>query len=281
MPMPMVNGLRELGRKAPAVRWTAIIELCLLAGIAFQFARLLWAIVTPVDAYGDWRGRQAVIPPPAARQALFASFDPFYRAQPSGGGEAVVTSLALTLFGVRVNEGSGEGSAIIATPDGAQASYGVGDEILPGVMLKEVAFDHVVIDRGGAAENIFLDQSQAAPVAAPEGGAPSAAPGFGEPPPPQMPGPDLTPDEVKASIGFSPRTQGGKISGIVLTSRGPGFARAGFQEGDIVTQVNGRPIGSVADLQALQSQLTPGARISLSVERGASVVPIALTLQGK
>jgi general secretion pathway protein C len=278
MPMPMVNRLRAVGRKAPAVRWTAVVEMLLLAALAVQLARLVWAVVTPVGAYGDWRGRQAVIPLPAARQALFASFDPFFRAQPSGSGDAVVTSLALTLFGVRVNEGSGGGSAIVATPDGMQASYAVGDEIIPGVMLKAVAFDHIVIDRGGAEESVFLDQSQAAPVAAPEGGAPPPEPGQPDAP---FAGPDLTPAEVKAGIGFSPRMQGGKVTGLVVTSKGPGFTRAGLQEGDIVTQVNGRPIGSLADLQALQSQIAPGARISLSVERGASVVPIALTLQGQ
>lgn len=279
MPMPMVNRLRDLGRKGAAVRWTAVIELLLLAVLAIQLARLVWAIVTPVGAFGDWRGRQAVIPPPAARAALFQRFDPFYRAGPTGGGDAVVTSLALTLFGVRVNEGSGQGSAILATPDGVQASFAVGDEIMPGVILKEVAFDHVVIDRGGAAETVFLDQSESAPVAAPpEGGAPSMQPG--EPGLP-MAGPDLRVEEVKTGITFSPRMQGGKVTGLVVTSKGPGFARAGFQEGDIVAQVNGRPIGSLADLQTLQSQLAPGARISLSVERGASVVPIAVTLLGK
>jgi general secretion pathway protein C len=42
--------------------------------------------------------------------------------------------------------------------------------------------------------------------------------------------------------------------------------------------VNGRPIGSAADAAALASQFAPGARVSLEVERGASVVPVALFL---
>src|SRR3546814_17144161 len=75
--------------------------------------------------------------------------------------------------------------------------------------------------------------------------------------------------------------QNGQVTGLVLSPKGAGFQNAGFQSGDIVTQVNGRPIRSAGDLQALQNQIVPGARISLMVERGAAVVPISLTLQGQ
>src|SRR3546814_17326419 len=68
-----------------------------------------------------------------------------------------------TLFrSIRLNEGSGMGSAIIENPDGMQSSFAVGDAILPGVVLKAVAFDHVSIDRGGAAEQIFIDKYDSA-----------------------------------------------------------------------------------------------------------------------
>src|SRR3546814_9047003 len=103
-------------------------------------------------------------PPSSTRYAklfpytsLFRS--PFFRAgQPASGREVVVTSLALQVYGIRLNEGSGLGSAIIETPDGMQSSFAVGDAILPGVVLKAVAFDHVSIDRGGAEEQIFIDR---------------------------------------------------------------------------------------------------------------------------
>jgi general secretion pathway protein C len=36
----------------------------------------------------------------------------------------------------------------------------------------------------------------------------------------------------------------------------------------------------LTDPAALQSQLSPGARLSLTVERGAGTVPVALTLEG-
>src|SRR3546814_9876836 len=90
-----------------------------------------------------------------------------------------------------------------------------------------------------------------------------------------------TAESLRRDIGFSPRMQNGQVTGLVLSPKGAGFQNAGFQSGDIVTQVNGRPIRSAGDLQALQNQIVPGARISLMVERGAAVVPIALTLQGQ
>lgn len=256
------------------------LEWVVLAMLAVQIARLIWAVVTPVTSFGAWTGQQVVIPSASEQQALFTRFDPFYRTtEASAGGSPVVTSLALTVYGIRVNEGSGLGSAIIATPDGLQNSFAVGDEILPGVKLKAVAFDHIVIDRGGAEETVFLDQSQAAPVADPE--APDSPSSFpGQTVPQNIVPQSLTPAAIKSDIGFSPRTDGGRVTGLVLSPKGPMFQNAGFRPGDIVTQVNGRPITSMSDLQALQNQIAPGARISLMVERGATTVPIALTLQG-
>lgn len=268
---------RMPGRRARSIDAMRLLEWLVLALLAVQVARLIWSVVTPVTSFGAWTGRQAVIPSGSERLALFTRFDPFFRSSDTGAGSPVVTSLALTVFGIRVNEGSGLGSAIIATPDGVQNSYAVGDDILPGVKLKAVAFDHIVIDRGGVEETVFLDQSQAAPVADPSA-PPSSGPG--QTVPQNVVPQSITPAAVKSDIGFSPRTEGGRITGLVLSPRGAAFQSAGFQPGDIVTQVNGRPITSAADLQALQNQIAPGARISLMVERGATTVPIALTLQG-
>ncbi|MBJ7443621.1 MAG: PDZ domain-containing protein [Sphingobium sp.] len=252
----------------------ALLEKGLIALLALQLVRLAWVVVTPVGSFGPWEGRQAQLLTPAARQALFASFDPFFRTgAPQTAGNGVVTSLALTLYGIRLNEGSGLGSAIIAAPDGVQSSFAVGDEILPGVVLKSVAFDHVTIDRGGAEEQIFLDQSTPAPTAAPEGGETQA-------PPPVSPPPSAGPtaDSLKRDIGFAPRMQNGRVTGLAVSAKGPGFASAGFRPGDIISQINGQPVG---DLQSLQNQIAPGARLSLTVERGAAVASVNLIVQGQ
>ncbi len=281
-------GERWMKRRAVPrpIDWLVVAERLLLGVLVLQCARLLWVLLTPVGSFGPYEGRQPQLISAAARQTLFTSFDPFFRSdapqQASGG---VVTSLALTLYGIRLNEGSGQGSAIIASPDGVQNSFAVGDEIMPGVVLKAVAFDHVLIDRGGIEEQLFLDQSGGADesAGAPEGGE-EDRPGGAQATPPAAPviGRDSpTADAIKRDVSFAPRLQNGRVTGLVLSGRGPAFAAAGFQPGDIVTQVNGQPVGSASDLQTLQNQLVPGARLSLTVERGAAASSVNLILQGQ
>ncbi|WP_093085095.1 type II secretion system protein N [Sphingobium sp. AP50] len=276
-----ISGLgRGRGQSFPAFDWLAWIERGLLVLLALLMVRLIWVIVTPVGSFGPWEGRQAQLLSPSARQALFASFDPFFRSDAPQPGGGVVTSLALTVYGIRLNEGSGLGSAIIAGPDGVQNSFAVGDEILPGVVLKSVAFDHVTIDRGGAEEQVFLDQSTPAPEAAPQ--APDSGRGWqsAAPPPQTLPAASAGPtvDSLKRDIGFAPRMQNGRVTGLAVMAKGPAFAGAGFHPGDIVSKVNGQPVG---DLQSLQNQIAPGARLSLTVERGAAVATVNLIVQGQ
>src|SRR5688572_21948232 len=162
---------RRLGR-LPRPTAASAFELLLLALIAVQAARLVWILVTPVGPVGDWKGAAGLSLPDGS---ALADFDPFFRL--SAGGPAVVTSLDLKLYGVREDRATGRGSAIIALPDGTQQSFAVGDQIMPGVTLAEVGFDNVTILRGGAAEQIFLDQSEPAEAAAPAAaGEPAVAP---------------------------------------------------------------------------------------------------------
>lgn len=265
--------LKQAGIMA-ALRWFA------LAVLIVQVVRLFWVVVTPVGSFGDWQARQANIPPMAVRQTLFSTFDPFSRTQSAASGGQVVTSLSLSLFGIRLNEGSGLGSAIIAGPDGVQNSYATGDEILPGVRLKSVHFDHVVIDRGGVQESLFIDQSQPTESVSPTVGEEQPVDSTAQ----ATPASDaLTAQGLQSDVALSPRTQAGRVTGLVVSPKGSGnaFRTAGFKPGDIIVQVNGRPISGAGDIQALTGQIAPGARISIMVERGAQVVPLALTLAGQ
>lgn len=263
---------RRLLRRLPQTSVYGTAEIVLLTLLAILCARLLWVAVTPVGPLGEWRLQDRTASAVANRAQLLGGFDPFFRLQ--DGGSAVVTSLQLTLFGTRLDEVTGRGSAIIAGADGTQMSYGVGDEILPGVTLKSVAFDHVTIDRGGAAEQIFIDQSGAVVPPADPGAASSGIDttldGGGA----------VTAAQLKGGIQFLPRTENGRVSGFVLR---PGadagiFRRTGFREGDILVAINGQPVGSAEDAQRLASQFRPGTTLSVNVERGGQVLPIAITI---
>ena len=261
---------RRLLRRLPVVNLYSAAELALLAGLAVQVARLVWALATPVGPLGDWRPAAPVVAGLPA-DAL-SSFNPFFRLEGDADGPATVTSLQLTLFGTRMDEAQGGGSAILAGPDGVQKSVAVGEEVAPGVRLKAVAFDHVTLDRGGAAEDLFLDQSKSVqPVAAPIApGAPAAAPVAG----------GTSVAEIRNEIGFIPRIDGGRVSGLVVRPQGTGalFRQAGLREGDVVTAIAGRPVSGADEFDRLATEFRAGGAIPIIVERGGQTLPLSITV---
>ncbi len=278
---------RRLLRLVPLTRVYTVVELLLLALLAWQGARLVWTLVTPVDPVGAWR-----LPAPGAGTGagdMLHGFDPFFRLDATAPAQAqadVVTALQLTLFGTRLDEATGRGGAIIAGPDGEQKSYAVGDEVQPGVTLKQVSFDHVTLARNGSEETLYLDQS-ARPgdaAVAPPGAAPP--PGVARPggtPPNDAGAAGVTLGQVRSDVGFIPRIDGGRVTGLVVRPQGSGatFRKIGLKEGDIVTQIGGRPVTGPGDIEALSGQFAKGGSISLTVERGAEVLPLVITVSGQ
>lgn len=266
---------RAILRRLPVVNAYSAIELVLLAGLAVQGARLAWAIVTPVSPLGAWMPA----PPATAANAaaVLAEFDPFYRVSgAAAAGPAVVTALRLTLYGVRIDEAQGRGSAIIAGPDGVQNSVSVGEEVAPGVTLKAVAFDHVTLDRGGASEDLYLDQSGGAAPPAPPAGAPAgvAPPPSVAPPPPAT---GVSAEQLRADTSVIPRIDGGRISGLVVRGQGSGaFRAAGLRDGDVVTSVGGSPVQGPADLERLTRAAAAGGSLQMTVERNGQPVPLSI-----
>lgn len=252
---------RAILRRVPVVNVYSAAEIALLGVLAVQCARLVWTVVTPIAPLGAWAPAGPVLPGDPA--GVFASFDPFYRVSGVQTQAAAVTSLQLTLFGTRIDEAQGRGSAIIAGPDGVQKSVSVGEEVAPGVVLKSVAFDHVTLDRGGASEDLFLPQSDGgtAPVAASVGGAAAPTPAV------------TSAADLRADVTAIPRIDGGRVTGLTLRGQGKGaFQAAGLQDGDVVTAIQGRAITSAADLEQLQI----GQATAVTIERGGQSLPVTL-----
>lgn len=267
---------RRLLRRLPRTNLYSALELILLAALAVQCARLVWVVVTPVTPLGNWRPTEPGVA--GSPGAILRGFDPFFRLSAGDAGPAVVTSLQLTLFGTRIDDATGGGSAIVAGPDGAQMSIAVGDEISPGVKLKSVAFDHVTISRGAADEDLFLDQSGAVTPVTPA----TASPGVSLAPPPPGGG-GLRLSQVQADIGFIPRVDAGRVSGLVVRSQGSGaaFRQIGLREGDIVTAIGGRPVTGQGDVERLAAQYGNGGTLALTVERGTDTIPLSITIAGQ
>lgn len=267
---------RALLRRLPVVNVYSLGELVLLALLAVQCARLFYAMVTPLGPLGDWRVAQPGVG--GAPGTILASVDPFFRVSGAAAPATTVTSLQLTLYGTRLDDASGQASAIIAGPDGVQNSVGVGEEIVPGARLKAVAFDHVTIDRGGVPEELYIDQSDATaqPAAPPATGGPSA-------PRTVDPAGGVTASQVRSDIAFSPRIADGRIAGLIVHPQGSGgaFRSIGLRDGDVVTVAGGQPITGPADIERVLTGMKPGSDLMITVERGQQTLPLAVTIRGQ
>jgi len=264
---------RRLLERLPRLTVYSEAELVLLSLIAVQVARLIWLVAAPIGPVGEWRAAGPIVP---GDSAVLTSFDPFFRLS-AGAGPAVVTSLNLTLHGVREDRATGRGSAIIALPDGRQLSFAVGEEIMPGVSLTAVGFDNVTISRGGAPEQIFLDQSTPALAvgAAPTPGAPQAPVQMTAPPaPPPAPAP-----AAGQALSLQPRMAGGRVNGLVVgpgSDGGQAFRAAGFVAGDVIVAVNGQRVTSLEQARAAIGQA--GGAVNVMVDRGGRAVPLRVRM---
>ena len=242
------------------------LELAILAFLALAAAMLVWAIFRPIGPVGPWQPRVAAAAPAPTG---FSALDPLFGFQ-ADGGPLVVSSSGITLHGLRMDNASGRGSAILSSEGEPQRSYEVGEEVVPGVTLAEVAVDHVVLSRGGNAEALFFEDvapgeaNRPTPVrAAP---VPAASPQGG-----RRPLTDL--------VRLTPRDGGG-----LAVSAGQDaalFARSGFRAGDAILTINGEAVTSPADMQRLMTQQSAGTPVRIEIERGGTRQPLTIRIPGQ
>jgi general secretion pathway protein C len=272
---------RAILRRLPVVNVYSALELALLAGLAVQCARLMWVILTPVSPLGAWMPMGPAIPADPA--GVLSGFDPFYRVSGTAqAGPAVVTSLQIKLFGTRIDGARGGGSAIVAGPDGVQQSIAVGEEVAPGVVLKAVSFDHVTLQRGGTAEDLYLDQSGGGstppvPVGQDAPPPPPAASNLDIVPPSVAPG-GVSMKQLQQDISAIPRIDGGRVSGLTLRGQGggAGLRAAGLRDGDVLTTIGGRPVSGPSDLERMMRDGGAAGMMTVTVERDGKPVPLTI-----
>jgi general secretion pathway protein C len=257
--------LARKGLKLPRANPAAVAEGALITIVLLLAGRLAWTLFSPLAGAGE-----APVQPVSRPLAVLGAFDPFFRMSDGAAGPAVVTALDLKLFGVRQDQVSGRGSAIIGPPSGTQRSIAVGEEVAPGVVLTRVDFDSVTIRRNGAEEQLFMDQPEggtAAPAAPPQLAAPSARVASAAPAP--------VPAGLDRAIAFSPRMAGGAFAGLILRPQGDGaaFRAAGLQVGDVLVAVNGRRLRSAAEAGALLARAQSG-RATFQVERDGRMTTV-------
>ncbi len=252
-----------------------VLELVLLA-------ILLWALIVtilPVLA-----AKRVVIP--ASRQniwnpdisevksidsSILHTFDPFHRDAPVSSAPTSIsapeTTLDLKVFGMRADIGGNSSSAIIQTPDNKQASYFLGDEIIPGVTLKQVEIDYVILNRNGVLERLSRqgkaeDEQNIMLALAAKTLSFKAA--------------DLIND-----VRFYPHREGRNVIGYrIRARRGGALEKYGFQSRDMITAINGESLTqNQVNLPALMKNLKQARYASIQIIRDDVPMTIEVNLQ--
>ena len=195
-----------------------LILAALLLAAAVLAWRALSLALAPLPAMPPFA------PPALADRALLSRVDPFFPAATGSAENLPVTALPFSLHGVRADSATGRGSAIIATGDGQQQVFAVGDTLTDGVTLAAIAADHVVLDRGGTREALWLDSGSGTAVQSfdPSTAGQAPAPGFGSATgivaaePAAAPGGSMEPDAIDIATTAS---AGGRAPGAEAQGR--------------------------------------------------------------
>jgi general secretion pathway protein C len=191
----------------------------------------------------------------------------------------------LTLRGVFLSDDPARTRAYIASEDGGQAIYRVGDPLPGGARLLEIHAEFVVTRRGGARESLRLDRetSSGAAVPAAQPTAAAARPVVVDNRANRRIARDLgdwqqrlraQPEALLGLLAVTPVTDGSGMKGFRLQ---PGaesglLRRLGLSSGDVVMNVNGTPLDSLErGIEALQG-LATARDITLEVARGGKAL---------
>jgi general secretion pathway protein C len=222
------------------------------------------------------QGGALTAPDLAALQSL-SLFDSAAPAAANVASPALNTSLNLHLEGVILGTNGGDSRAVILSGD-RRGSYRSGDTLPAGanVRLDSIARDHVVIDNRGQREVLWL-------FAGGDRSAPATA-GVRTPQLTLPAGTDArmvrTAARLAEIITVTPEPYNGALLGYRLApgARLKEFVNLGFEEGDIVTAVNGIALNDVANLPKLYSLMDGASEVSFSLLRKGTPLSLKVTL---
>lgn len=261
-------------RPRRALESLLLVALVLL--LAWQLACWTWQFATPPAV------RTA---PQDANDVDLAAIARLFGAAPPAAGTQAASTSGLRLKGVIAPTPGVAASAIFATGSGKDFAVYVGRELQPGVKLKEVHPDHVIVARNGIEERIDLDAMRGSGKSS----APSARDrGFhlnvarsGEN------AYSFTRKELDDALRDPNQLNYlGQIvvppgGGVRMESAPAGSlaAKLGLQPGDVIRKVNGQTVTSTGDLARLYQQFGTISTINAEVQRGGTTVQLSYQIQ--
>lgn len=244
--------------------------------------RMVWLVVSGPEV-------DAAPVPPVPRIAQTAAQAGEFRWQLFGQSQSLATPVrpittvsrsSLRLMGV---VSGADGYAMIAESGGAEAVFRVGDELPDGSQLRAIEPNQVVLSANGQDEILPLDRDRVSPGSAPGARAtPTARADIGS----SLPG--LRGFQAPTGISAASMPELARTSGLdlnamasglsVMPVRGGGFrlragqnaalfARLGLQVNDIVTAVNGQPLQSEDQVQALFADVLQRGEVAITITR--------------
>jgi general secretion pathway protein C len=279
LPRALPAGLTRLGRPSSAADLLPqLVTVLAAAAIAGQLALLVWKFVpgarhpTPPAPAPARRAR----PDLAAllRAPLFGS--PAASAAASGEN-APRTRVALVLAGTLAVRDPKAGLAIIGETAQAARLYAAGSSLPGGVRLHEVYTDRVVLDRDGTLETLPLPRQTTGAA----GGTARLSPSGNTEPPLGESVQRLVaqgPEVIGEILRPMPMYANGQLKGFrVYAGRDrQKFAKLGLQPGDLVTQINGVPLGDAQHGMEILRTLGNAATANITLERGGAVQQVTV-----
>jgi type II secretory pathway component PulC len=176
---------------------------------------------------------------------------------------------------------SRDGYAIIDELSGNSHLYRVGSLVIDGSELSEVYSDHVILLRNGLREILALPHlgvlilgGRRANMSATARDDDAVVADVTVPPKPeQMP----TPGAVVHALNLRPALENGRRIGLRVNQSGYGakpVETLGLQVGDIVTTLNGQPVGIGSG--ELMRAIGAGQSVDLVVQRQGQLVPVRI-----
>ncbi|MBF0218730.1 MAG: PDZ domain-containing protein [Gammaproteobacteria bacterium] len=214
-------------------------------------------------------------------QAVVADAAPPRAVVKASSAELVKTTLDLTLMGIFHHQDE-PSYALIMRGKEPDLPFHPGDEITSGAFLHSIERDHVVLERGGRLETLYLELDKPAPVAlrAQPQERPQAKPT--EPVTPQS---TTRYGEIRERLLKNPQDainmakvrpllENGKMVGYRVN---PGNGRnrqlldeLGFIPGDVVTAVNGVSVIDPTQIGAVMNALTTSGTVTVTLKRNGA-----------
>lgn len=264
-----------------------LAELLFVALLAQAAAVLAWKLI-PAPEGSQWQPPQPVRGAAGTRTGsgpnvelianahLFGEYQAPADPAASELADAPDTRLDLTLLGILAATAERGSRALIASSNGEEKPYTIGDDVVRGVRLQAIFPDRVILARAGLLETLRLDKD--APRSASTPTSTAAAPADASSvsaDTAQMLSTireELLSDPSRAAeyIRIQPASSGGQLRGYRLY---PGRDRAAFnavglRPGDLVTQVNGIQLNDANTALQMLGQLSQSNNITVVVERG-------------